>query len=63
MTDIAPAPPVDADSEYLDPIWGILRTPIACVRCGRLSRTPSYQGPDGPTGPTCNPCFLRSMGY
>lgn len=50
------------DAEYLDIFWGILRHPIACVICGRLTRTPTYHNAEAPTGPTCIPCFRAALG-
>ena len=58
---IADVPPEDENSLYLDPVWGVLRVPVACIHCGTLTRLPSYHDANGPTGPTCGPCFrLRS---
>lgn len=54
----------DEDTEYLDVFWGILRVPIACTKCGALTRTPSYWLGGEPSTPVCTPCFRVSIwGY
>jgi hypothetical protein len=53
----------DEDEEHLSIVWGILRVPIACTKCGTLTRTPSYWSGDEPSPAICNGCFRKSMGY
>lgn len=54
----------DEDDEYLSIVWGILRHPIACTKCGQPTRTPSYWSGDQPSPPICIPCFRFSIwGY
>lgn len=55
------APDSDEDDEYLSIVWGILRRPIACTKCGQLTRTPSYWLGDQPSPPVCTPCFRISI--
>jgi hypothetical protein len=51
----------DEDTEYLSIVWGILRVPIACSSCGKLTRTPSYWSGDQPSPPICGACFRISI--
>lgn len=42
MTELAkPAYGVNENAEYLDIVWGVLRVPVVCTRCGALTRTPA----------------------
>jgi hypothetical protein len=57
-----PAPVVsDETDEYLSETLGILRVPIACTRCGQLTRTPSYWDGGEPSPPICGSCFRISI--
>jgi hypothetical protein len=56
-----PAAESDQNEEYLSIIWGILRVPIPCTQCGKLTRTPSYWSGDQPSPPICTPCFRFSI--
>jgi len=61
-TTSAPPAESDADEAYLSIVWGILRVPIACTACGKLTRTPSYwSGGDQPSPPICGACFRISI--
>lgn len=54
-------PQSDENDEYLSVVWGILRRPIACTKCGLPTRTPSYWSGDQPSPPICGACFRLSV--
>lgn len=49
------------DTGELDQVWGGLRVPIACTKCGKLTRVPSYWEGGEPSPPICGECFRISI--
>ena len=48
----------DEDAEYFSVVWGILRVPVACARCGTHTRTPCHTGD---SRRLCGGCYRAEM--